>query len=676
MVIMSGEGSGAPAPATEQVEKKEETTATAAPDAPTTDDTKPAEAGGDAESEKKPEEAVGDKAEADQASGKEAKEEAEEAKEETKAESKAESKEGESKEEEPKEEVSKEASKEASKEESKEESKDEPKEEPMEESKEESKAEEPKEAEVAADQTDSKPKDDDDNKAQDGADTEMKDAPPAADGEQPAVAADAADDSVVANETTAATPAGGSSKDRRRSGAGAEAKGKKLNRKASKAKLSYTDAKPGDYFLVKLKGYPQWPVIISDEEMLPEPLIRTRPVTAMRADGTYREDYADGGKKVNDRTFPIMYLCTNEFGWVHNSALQELSVERASELLTDRVRKRELREAFELAIERHPLDYYKDMLHRWAEEQEARRQEAEEAAEAKAAAAARKKKRASMAAFDEDMDVEMADVVDEEVKPKSSKKRKAEEAATPQRSDSVKKPKIKLTTSSTAKTANGTPTSKSSSKEGLLKSASKSKSKKETAEKREVVREPELTPEERHLRKEKEVLFLRHKLQKGLLTREQIPKEEEMKLMSDYISKLESFPDLEVSIIRATKINKVLKAILKLHSIPKEAEFDFKPRSQALLDKWNKILNSEGVATPAAPANGVNKGAEKKSEPEAGANGVKGDDTKGPSSEAAKSEAVDKSEEADKAEKADEAAKAEAERTEAEEEEKKTQETV
>ena len=99
------------------------------------------------------------------------------------------------------------------------------------------------------------------------------------------------------------------------------------------------------------------------------------------------------------------------------------------------------------------------------------------------------------------------------------------------------------------------------------------------------------------------MLFLRHKLQKGLLTRDQEPKAEEMKTMSDYITKLEGFPDLEVSIIRATKINKVLKAILKLESIPKEDEFHFKTRSQTLLDKWNKLLAVD--VTPAAPSPAV-----------------------------------------------------------------------
>lgn len=82
-----------------------------------------------------------------------------------------------------------------------------------------------------------------------------------------------------------------------------------------------------------------------------------------------------------------------------------------------------------------------------------------------------------------------------------------------------------------------------------------------------------------------------------------------MKTMSEFITKLEGFPDLEVSIIRATKINKVLKAILKLENIPKEEEFKFKPRSQSLLDKWNKLLAGDGGS---GSANGVN-GASKKS---------------------------------------------------------------
>lgn len=88
-----------------------------------------------------------------------------------------------------------------------------------------------------------------------------------------------------------------------------------------------------------------------------------------------------------------------------------------------------------------------------------------------------------------------------------------------------------------------------------------------------------------------------------------------MKQMSEFVTKLEGYADLEVSIIRATKINKVLKAILKLNTIPKEDEYHFKPRSTALLDKWNKLLASEqGTPVAAASTNGI--GSEAKTSPE------------------------------------------------------------
>jgi len=213
---------------------------------------------------------------------------------------------------------------------------------------------------------------------------------------------------------------------------------------------------------------------------------------------------------------------------------------------------------------------------------------------------------------EEDEDVGMADApgeIDSEApgmaNPEEVKTKKRKSIAEDR--DSVKKPRsnIKLTIS-TPKATNGTSTPKSAKEQSTTKST-KPKTKKsapKAPETPEVVapKEPELTAEEKRTKKEKEILFLRHKLQKGLLTRDQDPKEEEMKQMSEFISKLEGYADLEVSIIRATKINKVLKAILKLNTIPKEEDFQFKPRSQTLLDKWNKLLASEQGTPVAAPA--------------------------------------------------------------------------
>ena len=91
-----------------------------------------------------------------------------------------------------------------------------------------------------------------------------------------------------------------------------EHKSKKLNKKKSQAKITHLDAKPGDYFFARLKSYPPWPSIICDEDILPHSLLTTRPITTKKPDGTYNEAYADGGKKVLDRTFPVMFLYTNE----------------------------------------------------------------------------------------------------------------------------------------------------------------------------------------------------------------------------------------------------------------------------------------------------------------------------------------------------------------------------
>lgn len=106
--------------------------------------------------------------------------------------------------------------------------------------------------------------------------------------------------------------------------------------------------------------------------------------------------------------------------------------------------------------------------------------------------------------------------------------------------------------------------------------------------------------------------------------------------MSDFLSELETFPDLEGSIIRATKIHKVLKEMLKLPSIPLDEEYQFKTRSIDLLAKWNVILSNDPPSTaPAnekvddtkpesatATINGTSKGTKKKTKAETDAEGA------------------------------------------------------
>ncbi|KAJ4416369.1 hypothetical protein N0V82_006806 [Gnomoniopsis sp. IMI 355080] len=496
---------------------------------------------------------------------------------------------------------------------------------PAEESKEAAKPVEPEPAkeEVAkpAEESTEKPSETEPTKDED-ADVDMKDAP-----ETSAPAETAVKDGNAGDAETAA-PAAATSKAKapaRRKSTAAADKGKTLNKKGSKAQILHIDAKPGDHYFIKLKGFPQWPCIICDEDMLPHALLKSRPVSAARADGEYREDYADGGKNVANRTFPIMYLATNEFGWVSNKDLIDLKPETVMEQVTAKMRK-DLVLAHQLAEENHDLDYYKGVLQKFQEEL----LEKQKAAEAKAAAAATPKSSKKKGKAVSDDDVDMEDVDDDEAGAKKDKKRKnTDDSETPQRSDSVKKPKIKLTHNSTPK-SNGA-SSKAKAGSDAKSSSKKAKKPKEDAEEQtQDPKEPELSPEDKYERKKKEVLFLRHKLQKGLLTRDQQPKEEEMKMMSDYLTKLEGFPDLETEIIRTTKINKVLKAMLKLDHIPKEEEFHFKPRSQVLLEKWNKLLATDEIPTSPNGVNGL-KGEKTpaKEEAKSETNGVKKTDTEG-----------------------------------------------
>lgn len=90
-----------------------------------------------------------------------------------------------------------------------------------------------------------------------------------------------------------------------------------------------------------------------------------------------------------------------------------------------------------------------------------------------------------------------------------------------------------------------------------------------------------------------------------------------MDAMAGLFTRLEAYPDLEVSIIRATRINKVLKMIVKLPFIPRDEEFHFRRRSLNILSKWKSILDADAGAASAAEnkgkptANGVHKEDEK-----------------------------------------------------------------
>ena len=132
----------------------------------------------------------------------------------------------------------------------------------------------------------------------DSADTEMKDA-----GEP----ADAPVVPVNGTPVSTAKKVPNSSAKKKSSGV-PEHKSRKLNKKKSKPALN-VQAEPGDLYFARMKGHQPWPSIVCDESMLPQPILNSRPVTAALPDGTFKKpEFAPGGKREGERSFPVMFL--------------------------------------------------------------------------------------------------------------------------------------------------------------------------------------------------------------------------------------------------------------------------------------------------------------------------------------------------------------------------------
>jgi len=399
---------------------------------------------------------------------------------------------------------------------------------------------------------------------------------------------------------------------RRKSGAGVPEHKKKTPSKSKKvAPKLRLDVSAGDMFMVTMRGYQPWPVIVCDEDMLPESLLSKRPVSAKRIDGTYREDFLEGGKNAKDRRYPVMFLGTNEFAWQVNTELLDFDMEDVKkEIETGKQGKKSkaLWEAYQVAAEGHDLNHFKQLLaaHESAMQEEIAKLEEKERLKKEKAEKASKRKSVA-AAGSEDVDMEDAgENATPSAKKKATKKRKKSDESDGE-IDNDKTPKTKL------KLTNKTPKEASAAKTKESKTKKKSSEKAESA----VPEEPPMTEEERLQKREKQILYLRHRLQKGFLSRDQAPKDEDMLAMSGYLQDLEGHADLEAEIIKKTKVHKVLKAIMKLETIPREEHYTFKQRSNNLLSKWSVALATENDPLPATSAASVEPAANGVDEDEA-----------------------------------------------------------
>lgn len=291
-------------------------------------------------------------------------------------------------------------------------------------------------------------------------------------------------------------------------------------------------------------------------------------------------------------------MLTSRSAWLVNTGLTPLDPSECAKPSTKMTKS--LQQAYEVAAEGHDLEYFKQLLQQFQEETQAIEEERAaaqaEAAEKAAAKAAKAEAKARKS---------KEEGADSEAKP-SKKRKKGEESDADAKvgaeqvmlvdslmlGQSKKQPKI--TKLNAPKEPNGE----------SVKKPAKSK-KKVPAPDADGQAGAEMSEEEKFKQREKHMLYLRHRLQKAFLTRDVAPKEDEMPAMNDMFVQLEGHQDLEPSIIRTTKIHKVLKGIVKLDSVPKDEEYNFKKRSSAMLEIWNKRMEADGenaaksIETPA-----------------------------------------------------------------------------
>ncbi|KAJ8097003.1 hypothetical protein POJ06DRAFT_283653 [Lipomyces tetrasporus] len=342
----------------------------------------------------------------------------------------------------------------------------------------------------------------------------------------------------------------------------------KAGKKKSRAKSISTPTKasylPGAVVLAKLKGFPPWPAMILADAFLPPHILKLKPKASTGTPGSARIKRKGLSVEEEDASlptsFPVRFFNDDNYMWASRSDLKPLSREQAQKYI-DAVsskpskKDKSLVAAYKIVIDPPTLEEFAKGTSVHASEEE------------------------------EEEDVEMEEAEEEQVPEKKSKKRKSSakyddeevETSTPATKRKKKEPKA----NGFAKKANGDAKEKKTPKKTPA-----SGKKKSAASLRESLEE-----------RTKQVLYVRHKLQKAFLTRDKPPAEEEMETMDKFFTKLENFQGLEISIIRNTKINKVLKGIHKLAEIPLEEKFKFKERSRKMLEIWNHMF--EGISSPA-----------------------------------------------------------------------------
>jgi PWWP domain len=303
----------------------------------------------------------------------------------------------------------------------------------------------------------------------------------------------------------------------------------------------------GVVVLAKLKGFPAWPGMIVEETSLDPGIAKAKPKGSSKSS---KKGQASGDSGV----WPVKFFVDNNFMWATKTELKLLTAQDAEKYLnTTKKKDKLLTAAYQMAANPPDLGSFANPPE---PEPQPKDEEPEEslsngAIAGNGSAKPKKVKKAPVSNTSSTKKI-----------PQTKKKVETKKRVSTSKEDSTNdKKKMK-----TEKKGSGSaiPSSKQLSRDY----------------------------ESRH----KIVFTIRFKLQRGFLSKEP-PQEEDIPILSQYLTQLENIEDLELSIIRQTKVNKLLKALLKISDIPLESKFKFHDRSAKLLHKWSTLPDDRQART-------------------------------------------------------------------------------
>ncbi|KAL5507466.1 hypothetical protein ACEPAH_6922 [Sanghuangporus vaninii] len=323
-----------------------------------------------------------------------------------------------------------------------------------------------------------------------------------------------------------------------------------------------------DVVLAKIRGFPAWPAQVVDPEKVPKEVTKERPA----------------GKKAT--FYCVRFFPAGDHAWVPPKDLSKLKKHEIEAYINEPHKKSgDLLSGYRIALDPST----------WEREMESKREAAEEAE------------------ADEEVDeLEGEEEAGDEDEPAKTKKRKRDSEG-----GTKSKPKSKKD-----KEGGETSSKKKKSSEKVDKPA---KSKKNGSKSKDVVesedegghtdqlgsRKKSSPPPAKKSKREKDdegdadlendqtaikVKDLRHKIQRAFLGKTP-PKSEDMQGLSELFTQVEQL-NVEIKYLQYSKIGKVMRHISALdkEKVPRDEEFRFKERAQALVNKWHTYLKPNGTA--------------------------------------------------------------------------------